>query len=109
MIFSNNPEKLSLFGGGCNENDRILDLYGGLIVVLINPGPRRICACKQQYRGSCRRRRAAALPFTTVSSSCMSFGEFFLFGFSLRSYAIFSTSVRDYPRSDAIAQSVELR
>ena len=31
MIFSNNPEKLSLFGGGCNENDRILDLYGGLI------------------------------------------------------------------------------
>ena len=30
MIFSNNPEKLSLFGGGCNENDRILDLYGGL-------------------------------------------------------------------------------
>ena len=32
MTFSNNPEKLSLFGGGCNENDRILDLYGGLIV-----------------------------------------------------------------------------
>ena len=31
MTFSNNPEKLSLFGGGCNENDRILDLYGGLI------------------------------------------------------------------------------
>ena len=30
MTFSNNPEKLSLFGGGCNENDRILDLYGGL-------------------------------------------------------------------------------
>ena len=30
MAFSNNPEKLSLFGGGCNENDRILDLYGGL-------------------------------------------------------------------------------
>ena len=28
MTFSNNPEKLSLFGGGCNENDRILDLYG---------------------------------------------------------------------------------
>ena len=28
--FSNNPEKLSLFGGGCNENDRVLDLYGGL-------------------------------------------------------------------------------
>ena len=34
MTFSNNPEKLSLFGGGCNENDRILDLYGGLDVVL---------------------------------------------------------------------------
>ena len=33
MIFSNNPEKLSLFGGGCNENDRILDLYGGLFPV----------------------------------------------------------------------------
>ena len=32
MTFSNNPEKLSLFGGGCNENDRILDLYGGLSV-----------------------------------------------------------------------------
>ena len=33
MTFSNNPEKLSLFGGGCNENDRILDLYGGLLVL----------------------------------------------------------------------------
>ena len=32
MTFSNNPEKLSLFGRGCNENDRILDLYGGLHV-----------------------------------------------------------------------------
>ena len=32
MTFSNNPEKLSLFGGGCNENDRILDLYGGLFL-----------------------------------------------------------------------------
>ena len=36
MVFSNNPEKLSLFGGGCNENDRILDLYGGLPTLLIS-------------------------------------------------------------------------
>ena len=35
MTFSNNPEKLSLFGGGCNENDRILDLYGGLLVLRV--------------------------------------------------------------------------
>ena len=43
MIFSNNPEKLSLFGGGCNENDRILDLYGGLSV--------RLLSCSQALLG----------------------------------------------------------
>ena len=44
MTFSNNPEKLSLFGGGCNENDRILDLYGGLLQQIQAKRAGRDCA-----------------------------------------------------------------
>ena len=67
MIFSNNPEKFSLFGGGCNENDRILDLYGGLSVAV---------ACRWLSRVG--RVVASSASCALVPCSCVTYAEIVL-------------------------------